>query len=381
MSSAQVFISYRRDDSAGYARAIYDAVSRTFGHERVFIDVDDILPGLPFVDVLKQAVGAAPVLLVLIGPRWQGQRDGAPPRLHDAGDMVRHEVATGLRSGARLIPVLLDGTPMPSAAQLPDDLQDLPGRNALELSATRYAADMQRLLHTLRQTLEPDRADNADGADSPDSPDSASMAHGAGNAHSRGSAGTAGSARNTGAANTAGGAGNSKPAVAAAAAAAAAASGRAPAQQPQRRLAVLAVLAVTGAAAAGVVSAVLWWRGGSPPAVAGAAVDGTWQADVTYDWPGARHSEQLVLRSQGGVLHGSASFLGVPRGLLEGRVDAGGLAFSTHTSEVLGDSSRVTQHHYRGRWDGDTLRFVMQTEGASTPHAPVEFVARRQALP
>ena len=38
----QIFISYRRDDTAGYAREIHDELARQFGADKVFIAVDDI---------------------------------------------------------------------------------------------------------------------------------------------------------------------------------------------------------------------------------------------------------------------------------------------------------------------------------------------------
>ena len=103
MRPAQVFISYRRDDTAGYARAICDELATHFGADRVFIDVDDIQPGQRFAQVIQHEVGAATVLLVLIGRRWRGERDGAPPRIEDATDFVRREVAAGLASTARVI--------------------------------------------------------------------------------------------------------------------------------------------------------------------------------------------------------------------------------------------------------------------------------------
>ena len=52
----------------------------------------------------------------------------------------------------------------------------------------------------------------------------------------------------------------------------------------------------------------------------------------------------------------------------------------TRTSELAGagDGGPVV-HRYRGRLVGDEIRFVMQTEGGSSAHLPVEFVARRAA--
>ena len=69
----------------------------------------------------------------------------------------------------------------------------------------------------------------------------------------------------------------------------------------------------------------------------------------------------------------------MPRGVLESRFDASGLSFVTRTSEMPdgGGNSPVIVHRYRGRLAGDEIRFVMQTEGGSSTHVPIEFVARR----
>jgi hypothetical protein len=149
----QVFISYRRDDGAGYARAIAAELSKRFGGDRVFMDVDDIAAGHSFAEVIHRAVGGASVLLVLIGRRWRGEREGADARLNDPGDFVRLEVAAGLRRGMRVIPVLLDGASMPAVTELPSDIQALTGLQALEIGNTRFAADIDRLAAALADTL------------------------------------------------------------------------------------------------------------------------------------------------------------------------------------------------------------------------------------
>ncbi|MEO8080452.1 MAG: toll/interleukin-1 receptor domain-containing protein [Caldimonas sp.] len=153
MREAQIFISYRREDAAGYARAIYDELARRFGADRVFMDVDDIAAGQPFDEAIRRAVGASSVLLVLIGRRWLGEREGTLARINEPGDFVRQEVAAGLARGMRVIPLLLDGATMPTEAQLPDELRALSRRNALELDNARFAADIERLTGAVRQSL------------------------------------------------------------------------------------------------------------------------------------------------------------------------------------------------------------------------------------
>lgn len=72
--------------------------------------------------------------------------------------------------------------------------------------------------------------------------------------------------------------------------------------------------------------------------------------------------------------------LGVRRGLLEGRIEGdAGFSFVTHTAETAGTATSTVVHRYRGTLSGDQIRFVMQTEGSSSPHVPVQFVAQRVA--
>ena len=149
----KVFISYRRDDAAGYARAIYEALSERFSRDNIFMDVDAIEPGLPFDEVIRDAVGQSEVLLVLIGARWLVPDDKGRSRLDDERDFVRLEIAAALARDTRVIPVLLDGTPMPTEAALPEALRGLVWRNALEISNSRFNSDVARLADALSRVL------------------------------------------------------------------------------------------------------------------------------------------------------------------------------------------------------------------------------------
>ena len=73
---SKVFISYRRDDSAGYAHAIHSRLVQHFSKDQVFIDVDAVEPGVDFVRAIEKAVGECDVLVALIGKRWVGGEPG-----------------------------------------------------------------------------------------------------------------------------------------------------------------------------------------------------------------------------------------------------------------------------------------------------------------
>src|SRR4051794_18178289 len=152
--AAQVFISYRREETAGHSGRLYDVMSSRFGDSHVFMDVD-ILPGVDFVKRITEAVGDCHVLLVIMGPQWATISNGSSlPRIFDPGDFVRLEVETGLkRSDVAVIPVLVGGAKMPGPEAMPAPLRPLTRRNAIELSDTRWRYDVDRLLGALDPLL------------------------------------------------------------------------------------------------------------------------------------------------------------------------------------------------------------------------------------
>jgi hypothetical protein len=158
MNNGHIFISYRRDDSAGYTRAIYDQLVQHFFKDRVFMDVEGIEPGLAFDEAIIRAVGQCEVLLVMIGRRWLEEQTGAGPRLNDPNDFVRLEIATALSRQIRVIPVLIDGARMPAKEALPEPLRALALRNAIEVSNSRFNYDANKLIEVVRKALgEPDK--------------------------------------------------------------------------------------------------------------------------------------------------------------------------------------------------------------------------------
>ena len=151
---SKVFVSYRRDDSAGYAHAIYRELLQHFSKDRLFMDVDTVEPGVDFVRVIEEAVGKCDVLLALIGKRWVIAEPGVTSRLDNEKDYVRLEVSTALARGIRVIPVLVDGMTMPSEDILPAPLRPIIRRNAIEISNTRFNFDVERLITAVRKILD-----------------------------------------------------------------------------------------------------------------------------------------------------------------------------------------------------------------------------------
>src|ERR1700756_1671464 len=151
---AGIFISYRREDTAGHAGRLFDRLTPHFGKGRVFMDVSDIEPGVDFVDAIDKAVGSCEILIVVIGREWLTCREpGGQRRLENPNDFIRLEAATALKRNIRVIPVLVQGAQMPKSAELPADLEKLSRRQGIEISDTRWDSDTGQLIKALETAL------------------------------------------------------------------------------------------------------------------------------------------------------------------------------------------------------------------------------------
>ena len=149
-----IFISYRRDDSAGYAGRLYDRLAAHFGAGRVFMDVEGIEPGLDFVDAIEEAVSSCRVLIAVIGDEWTSSVDAAGRRrLDDPNDFIRLETGAALKRGIRVVPVLVGGALMPLATELPEELKALTRRQAIEINHKQWEASTGELIRTLEGIL------------------------------------------------------------------------------------------------------------------------------------------------------------------------------------------------------------------------------------
>lgn len=149
-----IFISYRRDDSAGYAGRLYDRLSAHFGADQVFMDVEGIELGTDFVTAIEKAVGSCKVLIVVIGDEWLSTADAAGRRrLDDPQDFVRLETRVALDREIRVVPVLVGGALMPRAEELPEELKSLARRQAIEISHKQWEASTRELIRALNTML------------------------------------------------------------------------------------------------------------------------------------------------------------------------------------------------------------------------------------
>jgi TIR domain-containing protein len=152
--TGKIFINYRRGDDPQAAGRLFDRLQDVFEPQQLFLDVDNIAPGLDFVHVLDERVAECNIVLAVIGKGWIDARDAAGARrLDDPDDFVRIEITSALTQGKRVIPVLIGDTPMPHPDQLPEALRPLARRNAVRLTHERFRADTQGLIKALEHAL------------------------------------------------------------------------------------------------------------------------------------------------------------------------------------------------------------------------------------
>ena len=81
--AGKIFINYRRGDDPGHTGRLFDHLQNSFASEQLFLDIDNIPPGLDFVQVINERVAECDILLAVIGKGWIDARDGkwcASPR-------------------------------------------------------------------------------------------------------------------------------------------------------------------------------------------------------------------------------------------------------------------------------------------------------------
>lgn len=152
---AGTFISYRREDAAGYAGRLHESLERRLGATHVFRDVDTLQPGQDFVNAIEARLSACRVMLVIIGREWLDARNAAGTRrLDEPFDFVRIEVAAGLaRPDVVVVPVLVEGASMPAASQLPENMQALVRRHAVSVRDETWDADVDRLAAVIEKLV------------------------------------------------------------------------------------------------------------------------------------------------------------------------------------------------------------------------------------
>ena len=150
----ELFIAYRRADSAGHAGRLNDRLARDFGAGQIFKDIETLPPGVDFPQYIRKMLRRTASMVVVIGPQWLTLSNERGLRIFDPNDLHREEIRTALERDIPVFPALVNGTQMPAPGQLPDDIRALSHRHAVEISDRRWQYNLDELSAAVACALE-----------------------------------------------------------------------------------------------------------------------------------------------------------------------------------------------------------------------------------
>lgn len=144
----KLFISYRRSDSLHAAQRVRMSLQERFGEDSVFID-REIPPGKNWEQHLEEMLVASTGVVVMVGDEFLRLL-----RKHRAGggeltDPLVWEIATALRLGKTIYPVLFGRIDMPDPAKLPESIRAMARYQAVFAREPAFDAAIGELIKSV----------------------------------------------------------------------------------------------------------------------------------------------------------------------------------------------------------------------------------------
>jgi len=146
-SPCNIFVSYRRLDSAIFSQWLAVQLRAAYGQDCVFIDTENIRDAAAWAQQIESSLRNASLIIVVIGKSWLSISDEVGRRRIDLpDDWVRREIETGLKIRKRILPLLIEGAELPAREALPDSIAPLLDIQARRMSIGTIAKDMSGLV-------------------------------------------------------------------------------------------------------------------------------------------------------------------------------------------------------------------------------------------
>ncbi|HYI27751.1 MAG TPA: 4a-hydroxytetrahydrobiopterin dehydratase [Bradyrhizobium sp.] len=146
-SPCNIFVSYRRLDSAIFSQWLAVQLRAAYGQDCVFIDTENIRDAAAWAQQIESSLRNASLIIVVIGKSWLSISDEVGRRRIDLpDDWVRREIETGLKIRKRILPLLIEGAELPAREALPDSIAPLLDIQARRMSIGTIAKDMSSLV-------------------------------------------------------------------------------------------------------------------------------------------------------------------------------------------------------------------------------------------
>lgn len=122
----KIFISYEREDAAGWAGSIYQRLREYYGAGSVFKDEEETRTGTDWPPRLARLVKQCEVFVLIIGPGWKDAR--VIEKLNDPTNWVHKEIVTAVDAQKPIFPVVIEGASVP-ASEIPDKIRQALNRH------------------------------------------------------------------------------------------------------------------------------------------------------------------------------------------------------------------------------------------------------------
>jgi len=151
-----IFINYRRADSAEQAQRLFELLSRYLQkpEKQLYFDTETTPLGVDYGKLIADKIADCDVMLTLIGEHWLTVKNpgGEIARIHEDNDLVRKEIKTALISEKPIVPTMFEGAGFLKEDELPSEIGNLAWRNGVSIRSTNFKEDVKRLAEGLGLT-------------------------------------------------------------------------------------------------------------------------------------------------------------------------------------------------------------------------------------
>lgn len=152
--AGRIFINYRQDDTAPAAQRLKDELERQILNVSVYLDQAVNRGGDHYRDRIDREIAQCNVFVCLIGKNWLDiTGEDGQPRLHATQDIVRSEIELAMLRSKQILPVLVEGAKMPSAASLPPTIWLLPEYHADHFREDKLEADIATIVASVKRRM------------------------------------------------------------------------------------------------------------------------------------------------------------------------------------------------------------------------------------
>jgi pterin-4a-carbinolamine dehydratase len=149
-SPCDIFISYRRFDSAIFSQWLAAQLRDAYGQDCVFIDAENIRDATVWAQKIQGSLDSASVVIVVIGKSWLTISDEFGRRRIDMeNDWVRREVESSLQKRKNILPLLIEGAELPDERALPPSIVPLLDIQTRRINVNAIAKDMAALVERI----------------------------------------------------------------------------------------------------------------------------------------------------------------------------------------------------------------------------------------